>query len=177
MTYSQASYHPLSGSDWPKRHSKLTTLLISLKAYSKEIALIVFAISTFILSVILVNQDSQPASQRQSYSTLFSITSDDENFDLLSAASHAHSEWIPYTWWSRYSSADAEKAPIIDQAWDAIIPAHGIVAVDRQWAAEKQLPASMNLPSDSSKGVYIIDAYHQIHCLVRFLYSPSRISS
>ena len=178
MTSSQASYHPLSGSDWPKKDSKSTTLPRPFKVYLKEFALFGLATSTFILSVILLNHDSQPASLRLSYGTLFFITTDDGNFDSLFAASNVHSgEWIPYTWWSQYSSADVEKGPRIDKAWEAIIPAHGLVAVDRQWAAEQNLPASMNLPSDSSKRVYIIDAYHQIHCLVRPLYPPSCISS
>ena len=51
-------------------------------------------------------------------------------------------------------------------AWDAIIPAHGLVAVDYKWAIDKRLPDTISLPSDKSKGVYIIDAYHQLHCLV-----------
>lgn len=55
---------------------------------------------------------------------------------------------------------------MVDQAWDDIVPAHGIVAVDHTWAADRQLPASLSLPSDADKGVYIIDAYHQLHCLV-----------
>jgi hypothetical protein len=53
-----------------------------------------------------------------------------------------------------------------DKMWENITPAHGIVALDHIWAAQKHLPASMNLPSDYDKGVYIIDAYHQLHCLV-----------
>ena len=36
----------------------------------------------------------------------------------------------------------------------------GLLPVDQQRAAEKQLPALMSLPSDPQKGVYIIDAYH-----------------
>ena len=74
----------------------------------------------------------------------------------------------------------------MNEAWDRIVPAHGIVAVDHEWAASHHLPDTMNLPSDSSKGVYIIDAcvafpfyhdryessnyivnsYHQLHCLI-----------
>lgn len=71
-----------------------------------------------------------------------------------------------------YSSIIQEQNAAVDQLWDNILPAHGIVAVDHQWAAERQMPATMNLPSDPSKGVYIIDAYHQLHCLVsvNFLY-------
>ncbi|KAM0798338.1 hypothetical protein BDR22DRAFT_780321, partial [Usnea florida] len=58
-----------------------------------------------------------------------------------------------------------EQEPAVDEVWEKVLPAHGIVAVDHQWAAERQMPATMSLPSDSSKGVYIIDAYHQLHCL------------
>lgn len=46
----------------------------------------------------------------------------------------------------------------MNAAWDRIVPAFGFVAVNHTWAAEHNLPASMGLPSDSSKGVYIIDA-------------------
>ena len=54
----------------------------------------------------------------------------------------------------------------VDRAWDAIIPAHGIVALDHQWAASHNLIPARSLPGDDSKGVYILDSYHQIHCLV-----------
>jgi len=56
--------------------------------------------------------------------------------------------------------------PAVEALWDNITPAHGIVAVEHRWAAERQLPATISLPSDPSKGVYIIVAYHQMHCLV-----------
>ena len=74
---------------------------------------------------------------------------------------------IRYDWWTRYSSPHPEEVAAVDQAWDAIVPAHGIVAVDRAWAATRGFPDSLSWPSDESKGVYIIDAYHQLHCLVR----------
>lgn len=63
-------------------------------------------------------------------------------------------------WWSTdiYSSADPANDADVDAAWDMIRPAHGLVALDHQWAAEKDLPPSLDLPADHSKGVYIIDA-------------------
>lgn len=73
--------------------------------------------------------------------------------------------WRQYRWWSKYSSMNEEEVEAVDRNWDQVVPAHGIVAVDHSWAAEHRLPASMDLPSDHSKGVYIIDAYHQLHCL------------
>ena len=38
--------------------------------------------------------------------------------------------------------------------------------MDRDWAAVQNWPVSMRLPSDPSKGVYLLEAYHQLHCLV-----------
>lgn len=72
-----------------------------------------------------------------------------------------------------YSSRIQEQNKAVDELWDDILPAHGIVAVDYRWAAERRMPATMSLPSDPSKGVYVIDAYHQLHCLVSvvFLYT------
>ena len=52
--------------------------------------------------------------------------------------------------------------------WDHILPSHGIVAVDRKWASRQRWPESMRLPGDDNKGVYLLEAYHQLHCLVRF---------
>lgn len=76
-------------------------------------------------------------------------------------------KWIPYHWWSEYGSSDDNQTAAVDAAWAAIHPAHGIVAIDHKWAAERQLPAAMNFPSDSSKGIYELEAYHMLHCLTR----------
>lgn len=46
--------------------------------------------------------------------------------------------------------------------------------MDREWAASQQWHESMHLPSDSSKGMYLLEAYHQIHCVVQV--SPSYYS-
>ena len=53
-------------------------------------------------------------------------------------------------------------------AWDSIEAGHGLVAIDPQWAAALDLPASFQHPYDSSKVIYVIGAYHAIHCLVRY---------
>lgn len=52
----------------------------------------------------------------------------------------------------------------VDAAWNAIIPDHGIVALDREWAEERGLPRSMYLPSNMTKVLYYLEAYHQLHC-------------
>ncbi|PYI24317.1 hypothetical protein BO99DRAFT_408369 [Aspergillus violaceofuscus CBS 115571] len=78
----------------------------------------------------------------------------------------ADPRWVQYHWTTGiYSAPHPEQADRVHQAWAAIVPAYGFVAVDHLWAAQHHLPASMSLPSNSSKGVYILDAYHRIHCL------------
>lgn len=52
------------------------------------------------------------------------------------------------------------------QAWDSVDAGHGLVAVDRQWAAAQHLPSTLEHPRHTDKVVYIIEAYHHIHCLV-----------
>ncbi len=69
-------------------------------------------------------------------------------------------------WWRIAYSPKGQNHTMGDPLWDKILPSHGFVAIDRQWADENQWPVSMYLPSDHSKGVYLLEAYHQLHCLV-----------
>ncbi|KAI9148253.1 Cyclochlorotine biosynthesis protein R [Paramyrothecium foliicola] len=85
-----------------------------------------------------------------------------QGYRLTSNVEH----WRQFHWVSDvFSSKDPGAQDAVNAAWDRIVPAFGFVAVNHTWAAEHNLPASMDLPSDDSKGVYIIDAYHQLHCL------------
>ncbi|KAL4935903.1 hypothetical protein BDV06DRAFT_217085 [Aspergillus oleicola] len=71
----------------------------------------------------------------------------------------------PFRWITPYSAADNgfESGP--DELWDKIQPSHGFIAIDRNWARAHGWPESMYLPSDRSKGVYLLEAYHYLHCL------------
>ena len=50
-------------------------------------------------------------------------------------------------------------------AWESIEAGHGMVAVDRDWAASQSLPDTESHPGDSNKAVYVMEAYHNMHCL------------
>ena len=73
--------------------------------------------------------------------------------------------WANFHWHTEYSPKDQNHTKS-DLLWEQILPSHGFVAIDRQWAEEHQWPVSMYLPSDHGKGVYLLEAYHQLHCLV-----------
>ncbi|KAJ5209434.1 hypothetical protein N7501_004237 [Penicillium viridicatum] len=52
-----------------------------------------------------------------------------------------------------------------DKSWTAIEGGHGLVSVSPEWASERGLPETLVHPRDPSKRVYVIEAYHSIHCL------------
>ena len=72
-------------------------------------------------------------------------------------------KWTRFDWWTEYSDKNASH---VDALWDAILPSHGFVAMDTSWAIAHQWPESMRLPSDATKSVYLLEAYHQLHCIV-----------
>ena len=74
--------------------------------------------------------------------------------------------YIPYKWWSEYSSPKASDSQKVADNWQKIIPDHGIVAVPHDYAEQYGIPPSVNAPGDPSKALYLLEAYHQIHCIV-----------
>ncbi|KAG9230528.1 hypothetical protein BJ875DRAFT_487885 [Amylocarpus encephaloides] len=63
---------------------------------------------------------------------------------------------------SRYSSRnDTER----DVHWDNINYDNGLVAVPESWARDRDLPMGSVFPWDNTKRIYLINAYHAMHCL------------
>lgn len=42
----------------------------------------------------------------------------------------------------------------------------GNIALDDDYAKSMQLPRAQRFPWDASKGIYLINAYHNLHCVV-----------
>jgi len=63
---------------------------------------------------------------------------------------------------TQYISENETEATL---AWDSILAGHGIIALDAEYAASRNLPKTHYLPGDPSQAVYIIEAYHAIHCI------------
>lgn len=51
-------------------------------------------------------------------------------------------------------------------AWDAIRTDLAAVALDSQWIESHNLAPSMRSPTDAMKHIYILEAYHVLHCVV-----------
>ena len=66
----------------------------------------------------------------------------------------------------------AEYGPVIgteterDRRWEALDISEGIIAMPDRVALNYDLPLSERFPWDQTKGVYLLEAHHNIHCLV-----------
>lgn len=62
-----------------------------------------------------------------------------------------------------YTSHNTSKR---DHMWDAINHDSDIVAVSKTWALEKGLELGADFPWDESKTIYLVNAFHSLHCIV-----------
>ena len=54
-------------------------------------------------------------------------------------------------------------------AWASIKSGRGVVAVNQDYVTSHNLPESFKMPGDDSKHIYILEAYHAIHCVASSL--------
>ena len=54
-----------------------------------------------------------------------------------------------------------------DELWGSIAISPGVVALEHSLTDAVSLPRGDAFPWDSDKSVYILDSYHNLHCLVR----------
>ena len=55
---------------------------------------------------------------------------------------------------------------IADAAWNSWVVDPGIVALPHEWVKRKMLPQAQHWPWDKDKGIYLLNGFHNIHCLV-----------
>ena len=60
-----------------------------------------------------------------------------------------------------------------DELWENTNYDAGNIALDDVYAKEMGLPRAQRFPWDSSKGIYLINAYHNLHCVVCFILSST----
>lgn len=96
-------------------------------------------------------------------------TLDPDGLDLLPTRTFRGSAF------TKFMSEDVTEA---NAAWDLVESGHGDVAIEPQYAFKHGLPPTIAHPKDNEKLLYIIAAYHAIHCIVSLPpYSASNLSS
>jgi hypothetical protein len=87
-------------------------------------------------------------------------------YTLITAlASLVRNTPIPFVLYSNF--VDEDRA-IADEAWKSpdLDPATGVVALPNEISESMDLPPAQRWPWDHSKGIYLLNAYHNLHCLV-----------
>ncbi|KAH7094516.1 hypothetical protein FB567DRAFT_600114 [Paraphoma chrysanthemicola] len=69
---------------------------------------------------------------------------------------------IPFYWNTPWGAPNTTES---DALWKSINTAHGHIAVEHRWAAANNWSQSMDIPGKPGKGMYLLQAYHQLHCL------------
>jgi len=68
---------------------------------------------------------------------------------------------VPWRWSTEFSSDDILES---SKRWDTISFDAGVVALDDDFVKRKSLPASARFAWDASKSVYLVNAFHCLHC-------------
>ena len=84
---------------------------------------------------------------------------------LMALVNLKYSQELPLPSDTQYCTTPNETH--MDFLWESVGDFPGLVALDANFVREKQLPATYEFPWDSSKGVYILASWHNLHCLVR----------
>ena len=62
---------------------------------------------------------------------------------------------------------------IANEVWEEVTLDLGIVALSDSFAEEHDLMPAQRFPWDASKGIYLINVWHQLHCLVSLPSTPA----
>ena len=55
---------------------------------------------------------------------------------------------------------------LADTYWDNLNVDAGIVSLPLDWAMEMGLPRAQPFPWDNTRSIYLLNGYHNVHCLV-----------
>lgn len=69
---------------------------------------------------------------------------------------------VPFEWSTDYADPNLTAAGAL---WDSISFDVGFVALDADWTAAHGLPAAQPFPWDKTKGLYVLNGFHALHCL------------
>lgn len=69
---------------------------------------------------------------------------------------------IPKAWTPNSGANETDQ----ELLWDETSYDRGQIALADDYAKEMGLPRAQRFPWDQSKGIYLINAYHNIHCVV-----------
>lgn len=124
------------------------------------------------------NSQLHPVSWNRGRSMVRGFFSLGRKYVLLTAkirANLANNIPKPFIHTTEYSSNNLTQ---VQELWDAINFDEGQISIPHDVAAEMQLPPAQPFPWDPTRGIYLVNAYHNLHCLVHLFYIiPYKVSA
>ena len=134
----------------------------------RDVAISLLLIANVVLGSLLIKSNGNRSSETAVNACMFACRSSLATVYLTIPVGLdvSFSKELEWKGWAAYHSKNETEYPEVEAAWDSINDEHGVVALDRVWAEQQGLPASMVLPSQPNKAIYYLEAYHQLHCAV-----------
>ena len=76
--------------------------------------------------------------------------------------------WKPFHAYNSYMTSNTTEA---DRLWNSFNDEKGWISLSHTWAEKIGLSRGLSLPEDPDMGLFILDGYHQMHCLVSAMQS------
>ncbi|TEY42065.1 hypothetical protein BOTCAL_0398g00030 [Botryotinia calthae] len=88
-----------------------------------------------------------------------------EQILIFTTAGLIRNKPVPFVVHTTYNNINRT---IADEAWSAPVldPATGLIALPDDISKSMKLPPAQRWPWDENKGIYLLNAYHNLHCLV-----------
>lgn len=132
-------------------------------SYLVLIALVLsFLLNTFFLVGVLRGSSRSAVFGRTAYGTSCSHVQCQLQTNRYTAHLATNVE-VAWTHKSLYWGDDEARA---DQVWADIGIDDGIVALPDSYVESMGLPTSVRFPLDQDKGIYVLNGFHSMHCLV-----------
>lgn len=121
-----------------------------------------FILNTFFLVGVLRSSGRSAVFGRTAYGTSYSHV----QFQLQTNRYTAHLATDAAVSWTHKSPYWGEDEARADQVWADIGIDDGIVALPDSYVESMGLPTSVRFPLDQDKGIYVLNGFHGMHCLV-----------
>lgn len=132
-------------------------------SYVVIIALVLsFILNTFFLIKLLRSSGRSAVFDRTAYGTSHSHM----HFQGQTNRYTAHLATDVAAAWTHKSPYWGEDEARADQVWADIGIDDGIVALPDSYVESMGLPTSVRFPLDLNKGIYVLNGFHSMHCLV-----------
>lgn len=116
-----------------------------------------------LIQCLHLSSNSGAVTERTMYGMLDRLHPNSHSLLRCNSGNLSHDFDLP---WMSKSPYFGEDEVVADQLWEDISIDNGTVALDDSYVKTIGLPPSQRFPWDEHKGIYLLNGFHSMHCLV-----------